>query len=199
MANESVPEMVGATDGAIHLGVGPTSASLRLEPPSGPAAQAFAFGEDAAESPAVATPRLYLKVENVRAAEPSTNYDVFLNLPEGADPAQDKEHLAGVMSTFGIARASDRDDEHGGSGLNVAFEITELVGRLRAKGALDPSSLAVTFVPRPAEADLPTVTVGRVSVYSTVSRPETSSWRHILAEKVGQFVSARTRSKQTSA
>jgi hypothetical protein len=89
--------------------------------------------------------------------------------------------LAGVMTTFGLERASDPDRSHGGSGLNQVFEITELAERLGlTRGTV--SGLQVSFVREgvpPAEAGAPvglegyertlrgdpSIQVGRVSLF----------------------------------
>jgi tyrosinase len=149
---------VGATDGPTELGGSPASTSLRVEPASGPAARALDF----AQAPPQA---VFLNVENVVGTRPSTNYDVYVNLPEDAGAEEREQRLAGVMTTFGIERASRADDPHGGSGLNMAFDITDLVQREQEDGTWDLDSLRVTFVPDRASPELPPVTVGQVSLY----------------------------------
>jgi tyrosinase len=152
--DEPTPEMVGATEAPTELGAAPASAQVRIEAPSGPAAVA---GEGA--------PEVFLSLENVTGATTATNYDVYVNLPQGAAPDDHEDRLAGVLSTFGIARATSPDDPHGGGGLHATFDITGLVERLRAAGDWDEAALRVTFVPREADEELPPVRVGRVSVY----------------------------------
>ena len=89
--------------------------------------------------------------------------------------------LAGVMTTFGLARATDPAGRHGGSGLNQVFEITALAQRLGlTQGTV--SQLQVSFVREgvpPAEEAVPdgledfvprttvdpNIKVGRVSLY----------------------------------
>ena len=156
---DSVPEMVGATEKALELGTGPTTTSFQIEAPSGPAAELEDVGAEGG-------PAVFLNVENVTGTHASTNYDVYLNLPEGADPAEHDDRRVGTLPTFGIERASTAEDEHGGSGLHRSFEITEVMRRLRDAGDWDPGSLRVTFVPRRAPKDVPALTVGRVSLYS---------------------------------
>lgn len=151
-ADDTIPEMVGAS-GAVELGGAPTTATVKVEPPTGPAAAA------------PEAKRVFVNLENVVGARAATNYDVYVNLPEGADPAEHADKLAGVLPTFGIQRASSRDDERGGGGLQTAFDITDLANRQREEGHWDPRALRVTFVPREASADAPPLTVGRVSVY----------------------------------
>jgi tyrosinase len=158
--NEQVPEMLGATAVPVTLGIDDSHARLALEAPSGPGAVQAA----AAPSPH----RIHLNLENVTGVRATTNYDVYLNLPEGGEPQQHPELLAGVLPTFGVGRASTREDPHtGGSGLHAAFDVTSVVSRLQEAGQWDPGHVRVSFVPRRRDQDQPPVTIGRVSVYIT--------------------------------
>jgi hypothetical protein len=89
--------------------------------------------------------------------------------------------LAGIMTTFGLERASDPSRDHGGSGLSHVFEITDLAGQLGlTTGTV--SHLKVSFVRMEAApvstesipglediappADRPTsIKVGRVNLF----------------------------------
>ena len=155
--DKTLPEMVGATDTPVRLGATPTSTTIKVEAPTGPAAETIAAARE--------TQRVFLNLENVVGTHASTNYDVYVNLPEGADLAEHADRLAGVLPTFGIERASSRDDEHGGGGLHAAFDITNLANHQREQGQWDPEALRVTFVPREAPDDAAQLSVGRVSVY----------------------------------
>jgi tyrosinase len=157
---QQTPEMLGATDAPVALAADHVHASLRLEPPSGPAA-GMAIGADEG-------PRVHLNLENITGETGAVNYDVYVDLPEGSDPEQYPELLAGVLAPFGIARSSTRRDPHtGGSGLNAAFDITSIVSHLQTEGAWDPSIVRVSFVPTVGDDQPAPVTVGRISVYVT--------------------------------
>lgn len=151
-------EMVGATEAPFSLTSGQTSASVRTEPPTGPAAFGMAGDSDAGE--------VLLQVENVTGPEPvSTVFDVFVNLPEGADPREFRDREAGRVALFGLAEATEPDGAHGGSGLTFGFDITEVARRLREAGDWDPDRVRVTFVPDEEGGTDADVTVGRVSVH----------------------------------
>lgn len=163
MADKKVtPEMVGATTEAVELGAAPASTTIATSPPTGPAAGEGVAGD-------LVPLRIFLQISNVTGAAAATNYDVYLNLPAAAALSVDSDeygdHHAGVMTTFGIARASSVDDEHGGSGLFMSFDVTDLVHRQQDKGTWDPNALQVTFVPRTANLDLPPVKVGQISLH----------------------------------
>jgi tyrosinase len=163
---ESEPEMVGATDAPIELSGQQATAELAVGEPTGPALVRAAGG----------TPhRIYINVENVTGRDPHM-YAVYVNLPPGANPEDHRELLAGVLPMFGIREASAADQEHGGSGLHYAFEISDIVRTLRERNEWDPARMQVSFVPATSRAGTgpaapreslvaSTVRVGRVSVY----------------------------------
>ena len=73
------------------------------------------------ESVAKAPQHVYLSLENITGTGMPGDYKVYLEMPGAGEPV-----LAGILTTFGLDRASDPDREHGGSGLSHVFEITEL-------------------------------------------------------------------------
>jgi tyrosinase len=165
MAEESIPEMVGATAKPLVLTGNVASASFAVAPPRGPALRA-SF-EDAGPPP-----RIYLNLENVRGPRHPTSYSVYVNLPPNGRPADHPELLAGNMPLFGLAEASRSNEHHPGSGLHYAYEVGDIVRKLQDSGDWDPKNVRVTFVPdyevraRAADAGSPeTVQVGRISLY----------------------------------
>jgi tyrosinase len=154
-----VPEMVGASENRVSLAAEPTEVEVAVETPSGPALR-----EGAEE----AQPRkVYLKVENVSGKElVAPSYLVYVNLPPGADPAAYEDRRAGQVSMFGVLEASESDEEHSGSGLTFAFDITGVVQRLQEAGDWDPQRLRVTFTPSRVSAEHGgDVSAGRVSLF----------------------------------
>jgi tyrosinase len=163
--HQQIPEMIGATDAPVSLAAEHVHTNLRLEAPSGPAA-AVAPPPAAREAPSGA--RIHLNLENVVGTTGATTYDVYVDLPDGADPDEHPELLAGVLAPFGIARSSRRQDPHtGGSGLTAVFDVTSLVARLQAAGTWDPANVRVSFVPTGGDEEPAPLTVGRISVYVT--------------------------------
>jgi len=165
VGERSIPEMVGATDKPVTLTGRPASASFTVNPPTGPARTLAAGG---------GTPRIYLNVENITGPRHHTSYSVYLNLPPAGEPNNHPELLAGSMPLFGVAQASQASDKHAGSGLHYAFEVSNIVRKLEAKGDWDPKNVRVTFVPdyelaRTESVGRPQATgaiqVGRISLY----------------------------------
>jgi tyrosinase len=105
-----------------------------------------------------------LQLENMKSAADSPTYDVYVNVPPGADPKAHRDRFVQRMTLFGAAQASDPANPHGGSGQTFAFDITSLYHRLHAAGEIDPAHLRVSFVPVRAMAGA-TVQVGRISLY----------------------------------
>ena len=161
---QSPAELVGATESGTTLRGEPVTASVELVAATLPPTPEAVEGEAAPE-------RIHLNIENIRGSEPVPHL-VYLNLPEGADPAEHSERLAGSLSMFGLAEASGQDPEHPGSGLQYSLDITRVVEVLGDDWS--PDELRVTLVPKsggaaPAEAveeaAPSTIHIGRISVY----------------------------------
>lgn len=165
MEDQTIPELVGATEEPIVLTGQPAAVRVAVSAPTGPAASPEAVA---------APPNVYLNFENITAEGAPTSYAVYLNVPEGEDPRNHPELLAGILPMFGAAESSATDQDHAGSGLHYALDVSDLVRSLEASGQ-DTSDLQVQLVPRhrPGAADVaeaaavssPPIRVGRVSVY----------------------------------
>jgi hypothetical protein len=105
-----------------------------------------------------------LRLENITSQTTAPAYDVYLNVPSGDDPATHPELHAGRAGLFGIAQASTAGP-HGGSGLNLSFDITSLYAQLSAAAGFRADALRVSFVPVTGKASTARVHVGRVSLY----------------------------------
>jgi tyrosinase len=109
--------------------------------------------------------RVFLNLENVRGTQDASVLSVYVNLPEGANPSDHPELLAGSVGLFGLRRASLQDGSHGGQGLSFVLEITKIVDALHLGNALDVNSLQVRIVPHRPVPEQANITVGRVSIY----------------------------------
>ena len=156
------PELAGASDAPTPLDDDRTRAPVTMRPRT--------------ESAGAAAPsKVYLRLENVTGAGVPSDYDVLVDLDnDGQDPI-----MVGILSTFGIAGASNPDAEHGGAGISLVFDITEAAQTIGLTEALAPS-LHVSFhkvvseviaeaVPIPGIEAAPatdgSVQVGRIGVY----------------------------------
>lgn len=168
MTSQPHTELVGATSKKVTLTGSSQTTSVAMQEPSGPAK---ARGK-AVKGRAPALGKTYLQIENVVSKKSHTTYEVYVNLPDNADPAEYQEHYAGSLHLFGVRDASTRSAQHAGGGLNFSFDITELADVLKAKNAWDEKNVRVTFVPRgeggEARRAIPEhdpIKIGRVSVY----------------------------------
>jgi tyrosinase len=152
------PEMVGATFEPVQLGADASRTEIALSNPSGP-------GLESTEGP----PAVYLNLENITGSGKPVKYSVYLNVPDGDEPSDHPELLAGILPMFGLEETSRRDTEHAGSGLHYTLDITPVVRRLQQRDAWNPETVRVAFVPRrrgpELEAPAQPIQVGRVSVY----------------------------------
>lgn len=149
-----IPETVGATSAPFELGLTAAHVEFPIHPPTGPAALV---------RPAVPR-RLFLRIENLVAETDAPSYDVYLNLPAGADPKKHPELKVGFTPTFGLFEASQGDGKHPGDGLGTQMEVTAVLNRLTASRQWDGKMLRVTFVPElPWDAPAK-LKVGRVSL-----------------------------------
>jgi tyrosinase len=170
-------EMIGAsTEPSVTLGSDVASVSFRLYAPTAIAevTRALSLREPAPESQ-----RVHLALENVTAQDrPIHTYEVYVNVPEGETPSSHPELMAGLIPRFGLVEASQPDKEHGGQGLNLSFDITDIVLTLEKNNSWDPNNLRITFAPHDKQEDVKLasegrpvpprqpVTVGRVGVYT---------------------------------
>jgi tyrosinase len=109
--------------------------------------------------------RVFLNLENVRGLNDATAFNVYVNLPEGADPAKYPDHLAGSVALFGVRKATLSDDKHAGDGLTFVLEISHVIDALHLAGGLDVSKLDVRLVPVKPVPEAAQVSIGRISVF----------------------------------
>lgn len=146
-------ELAGATDEGVPLGQERSSTRVAI------AGQARSVLASAAKK------RVFLNIENITGDAPSGNYSVYVNVPEGAEPAEHPDHFAGTIPLFGLNVASSEEASHGGSGLTHVLEITDLVRRLQREGTWNEADVDVDFVPLRPVPEGAGVRIGRVSVY----------------------------------
>lgn len=153
---ERPAQLAGATDKPITLGQGTTSTRVEM---SAPEASVLASADEGGSG------RVFLNIENITGKGPPGNYKVFVNVPEGEDPADHPDNFVGTLPLFGIGEESAEDAAHGGSGLTHVLEITDVVQRLQNEGTWNESDLDVDFVPIRPVAEGADVKIGRVSIY----------------------------------
>jgi tyrosinase len=162
-------ELLGANNQSIRLTGTEARTSLALESSvKNKVANSLTAARAAATSPAAAPAapdRVFLNLENVRGLNDATSFSVYVNVPEGEDPARHPELKAGSIGLFGVSKATAADGEHAGSGLTYVLEISRIVDALHLSGALDAGQIHVRLVPRRPVPDAAQISIGRISVY----------------------------------
>jgi tyrosinase len=160
-------ELIGTTTGPVPIEGGDVTAALKLDQAARKKVS-MSLAAAATFTPATANlepDRVFLKLENVQGQSDATAFNVYVGVPNGADPAKHPELLAGSIALFGVSKASDAGNEHGGHGLNFVLDITEIVDRLHLQNALDVDALHLRIVPvRPVPKAAQT-SVGRISLF----------------------------------
>jgi len=170
MPSQRRAEMVGASTKKVKLTGSPRTTSVAVHKPSGPAKPR---GKTTRKASAVAAlEKTYLQIENVVSKKSVATYEVYVNLPADADPAQYEDHHAGSLHLFGVRNASTKSAEHSGSGLNFSLDITDIAEALKAKNMWEDENVDVTFVPRgeggqrrAVVQEHDPITIGRISIY----------------------------------
>jgi tyrosinase len=153
-------EPIGANAAVVSVGSKPASTQVNLEPQVTRASITAMGTTERGKQVA----RLYLALESVRGSARAPLLEVYVNLPEGADPATHPEYMAGSLTLFGLNVASQPTGGHGGNGLGYTLDITDLAQRLEKAGDFDPTHLRVTLVPGEQVSDAKPITVDKISV-----------------------------------
>lgn len=160
-------EMVGANERPLRIaGRDEVRASVRLDDQTRRKMTTKLATAAVEEGAPVVTPdRVFLNLENVRGLLDATAFEVYVNVPEGADPADHPDRRAGSVGLFGVRQATAPDEEHAGAGLTFVLEITHIVNALHLENALDANALEVRIVPITEVPEEAQVSIGRVSVF----------------------------------
>jgi tyrosinase len=102
--------------------------------------------------------RLTLVLEDIKFGRPGIYYEVYAGLPQGEEPNPSSPYYVGNVAIFG--QLEDGSQAHNGErkegekaiagGATLAYDITDLVERLRARKDFD-GNLPLFFVPRGLE------------------------------------------------
>jgi tyrosinase len=163
MAAPKTVELLGANDGSIRLSGTEASTSVALD---ATVQNKLSTNLRSALTAAPTVPdRVFLNLENVRGISDATTFEVYINVPDGANPANYPRNLAGNVSLFGVRKASKVDDTHAGDGLTIVLEISDVIDRLHLSGALSAGQLHVKLVPRHPVPDEAQISIGRISIF----------------------------------
>lgn len=153
------PELMAATADLPVAGSAPLRLALRIEP------QVRTRLTNSLVAAEARPDRVFLMLENITGLTNAGSFAVYLGLPADADDSTRQAHLAGGVSMFGLRKASLADGPHGGGGISVTLEVSDIVDRLHLSGALGGDGLAVDLVPTVAIPDSAQVRIGRISLH----------------------------------
>jgi tyrosinase len=154
-------EMVGASQGPLEITGSEARTAVQMNK-----SVRQKVAKSLAMAPETASPdRIFLNLENVRGLVDATAFHVYVGLPEGADPADHPELLAGSISLFGVRKATLTEGEHGGQGLTFVLDITNIVDALHLQNALEVDSLNVRIVPVKPVPQSAQIRVGRIRIF----------------------------------
>lgn len=108
--------------------------------------------------------KVFLNLENITGQHDPTSLMVYVGVQDAAVPSHHPKKFAGRITLFGVSRASLADGPHGGTGLNFALDITDILDDLYLKGELHEDQLTVALVPMDPVPETADVTVGRISI-----------------------------------
>jgi tyrosinase len=150
--------LVGANAETVTVGAAATATTVSVSPLE-------SLAPSGLESVGAPAERLFLNLENVRGAAPSGVLNIYVSAPSDAEGPPNEPEYVDTVALFGLAKASSEEGAHGGNGLNIAVDITELAARLAqtAPGALDRLEV---HVEQPGEDSAAhPITVERISLY----------------------------------
>lgn len=135
-----------APAGAAPIVLEATRTRVEIEP--GPQAEGALQGvlEMPERAAAAAAPeRVVLVLDDVETPEQvGPYYEIYLNLPEEAEPDPDTEYFVGSLGLFAMPRHHQRS--------RFVFDLSEPLRRQGQEGEVDPDQLAITFIKRGAVA-----------------------------------------------
>ena len=163
MAGPKTVELLGANNESLRLIGAEAGTSVTLD--AAVQRKVSTNLETAGAAGRPAPDRIFLNLENVRGLNDATAFSVYINLPEGEDPTQHPELLAGSIALFGVRKATLADGEHAGDGLTFVFEITHIIDAMHLAGTLNVSQLRVRLVPIKPVPEAAQISIGRISIF----------------------------------
>lgn len=163
MAGPKTVELLGANTESIRLTGTEAKASVTLD--TAVRSKVSANLESVGASASAVPDRIFLNLENVRGRSDATAFNVYINVPDGEDPAKYPDHLAGSVALFGVRKASVADSTHAGDGLTFVIEITRVIDTLHLAGDLNVAQLHVRLVPLNPVAEAANISIGRISIF----------------------------------
>lgn len=139
MAAADDAELAGASEGPVELTQDKVRARVKMQPEL----SGMSFLESAMPTPI----HVYLRLEGITGRGIPQDYRVMIDLEGDTEPPLP----VGLLTTFGVANASNPDAPHGGAGLTQIYDITKAAERLKLTTESAPL-VQVTFEKVPGGA-----------------------------------------------
>lgn len=163
MATPSEPHVIAANNDKQVLSSTPHIFTLNFAPSTRHQPLGKLPADPSSDDTAPPYTAVFLNFENIVGKGQPPVYEVYVNLPDDAEPNAD--HRAGALPLYGLAASSTPHWEHDGSGQRVVLDITELFNRLRTQPEWSSSQLRICLQPRKPLTGNASVSIGRVSLY----------------------------------
>ena len=160
-------ELLGAGKGGFNLTGSGASTTVQLDH----AVRAKVSSSLGMAGGPVVPDRIFLNLENVRGTNDATSFGVYINVPDGEDPAKHPDHKAGNVALFGLSKASAMDGPHVGDGLTLVVDITHVIDTLHLAGQLNVNQLHVRLVPNKPVPDAKPITIGNIRIFRQSHTP----------------------------
>lgn len=145
---ESSHELIGANESKVHLGAEGANVKVKMDASTEKVKNSLLKA-----SVSNIPDEVYLQLEGVKGVNDSNVYTVSVN-----------QQYAGHISLFGLRKASAKGGHHGGTGLTIRIDITEIVDKLHLNEELS-DSLDVLIQPVSSQPQDNSCTIDRVSIY----------------------------------
>ena len=150
MASNANPELVGANSAPLTLSASGARTTVKLDSAGWNTVTNSLITASASNLP----DEVYLQLEGIKGNADANTYTVSVN-----------HQYAGELYLFGLRIASKKNGPHGGAGLTVRLDISEIIDQLHLENAIKSNTLDVLIQPSGPLAKGVECTVDRVSVY----------------------------------
>jgi len=138
-AAEEPPKTLASSKAGAQLAAEPVRLTIDLSPDAQDDIEAAALAKDARS--------LVLRFDDITADHPPrAYYEVYINLPETAQPDSNSRYYAGNIAMFGISGPSMEMADHTMPSAHRIVGLNKAVRALMASGEWDRNKVSVTFV-----------------------------------------------------
>lgn len=109
--------------------------------------------------------RLFLNIENIKGSQPSATLSISVAVPDAKSATGELITLVKTVALFGLAKASRKDGDHAGNGINVAVDITKLFKELGHLAGETIDEISINLSQPENTENVSDLEIDRVSIY----------------------------------